>query len=431
MEKVLGLINKVTGLNFNSAHKEAVFLYISSRLEILNLTATEYLDYLRRNPRELSLLIDEAAINETYFFREQSQFEFLEKAFLPKHSNKNLVVWSAACSSGEEPVSIYALCNKYNIRAEIFASDIDMSAIEVFKKGVYRKNSFRKDGSLYRNLLVPLGNLSENQFVLSEKSRDAFTILPYNLNGFSELPFEENSLNIIFLRNVFIYFDEMLRNRILSRICGLLKEGGILLLSTNEIPMVKPPANSGLVKSNWGSTFYFEKKSSSIFEEMNANKETQVQNPKNESAPRTSVSSNTKRTSSQLEEKLNPVVELICASNFEAALELLEKFSFRPENEEYHYYLLSKIENSRNEKQKAEDHIERALCYNSSFWPALFEKALILKYKNKTREMIMTLYDCTEKLLRYINEQRTDYDFLVERFSPSYFLNLCYQYIFD
>lgn len=443
MEKVFDLIKQITGLNFNEAHKVTVSSYIEGRMKSLNLNVDDFITYLNDNPLELSHLIDEAAINETYFFREQNQFDFLEKIYIPQNLKSKLTVWSAACSSGEEAISLYSLFKRHNIEAEVFASDIDMSAMKIFKNGLYKKNSFRSDGSSFKEYLKLAGKFKNDIFQLDDESRKNITVLPYNLNSSGELPFPEKSLDIIFLRNVFIYFEDKLRITVLNRISRLLKKDGIIVLSTNEIPLIKTDKLTELVKENKGSIWYLKKAGaenktfdtvdSIIFREENEYEEYKKEflsrlksTKKTNSEKKSSL-----KTDKNMEEKLRPVTDKISVNQLEEAQKILDSIEFRPENEEYHFFLQGKIDEGNMDLDKALSSFEKSVYYNKDFWPSLFEKGIILKEKGQTRYMAETFFKCGERVADYISKEMDCYSFLTESFSPSYFLNLCYKYIFN
>ncbi|MBP5752757.1 MAG: hypothetical protein J6W60_07870, partial [Treponema sp.] len=149
--KFLQLIQQYSGLTLSASHRDFIMNFISERKRKLSLSDDEYCRKLVEDVLERKLVIDEAAINETYFFREESQFDFLREGYFPEH--RNVVIWSAACSSGEEAVSLYALAKACNVDAKVYATDIDEKALSQIHSRSYSANSFRNEGSPYLKLL--------------------------------------------------------------------------------------------------------------------------------------------------------------------------------------------------------------------------------------------------------------------------------------
>ena len=112
------------------------------------------------------------------------------------------------CSTGEEPLSIYALAENLGINAEIHATDIDTQALEKFRNGKYERNAFRTDGTRYHDLVKNLGSMSEDVLTIEKKHISSINIMRINLNNPDSIPFFAEYFDMIFLRNVFIYFQE-------------------------------------------------------------------------------------------------------------------------------------------------------------------------------------------------------------------------------
>ena len=104
------------------------------------------------NENEMRNLINSITIGETYFFREEKQFDFLDSQVFPKLKPKSLI-WSAACATGEEAISLAVLNCKHGSNAKIIASDINTDSIARFERGVYRPHSFRHDGLKFKKEL--------------------------------------------------------------------------------------------------------------------------------------------------------------------------------------------------------------------------------------------------------------------------------------
>ena len=188
---------------------------------------------------ELMKLLDLLTINETRFFRNRPQFELLEQIVLPTviEAKKNresprLRVWSAGCSTGEEPYSIgisilETLRRWQHWEVRIFASDLSLSVLETATRGVYEAS--RLDGIIPERLNRYFEPCSEGYAVremLKSKVIYDFHNLKHD-NGLKEL-------DIIFCRNVLIYFDPEEQIRVLNKFIQALSPGGYLFLGHSE-----------------------------------------------------------------------------------------------------------------------------------------------------------------------------------------------------
>ena len=198
-----------------------------------------YLLYHKNRDEELASIIDIITVNETYFFREQNQLKTFSEEILPEirqinKDKKRLRIWSAGCSTGEEPYTIAMLVlekghfRDWNI--EIFGSDINQRVLQVARSGVYRKNSFR----------------TTDPYFLSKyfKEEDSLSRISDNVKqyvNFSHLnlldPFKVKlvgTMDVIFCRNVLIYFDQPSRKKVMEMFYERLVDGGYLLLGHAE-----------------------------------------------------------------------------------------------------------------------------------------------------------------------------------------------------
>ena len=174
-------------------------------------------------------------------------------------------IWSAACSYGEEAYSLAVLAKVCGIKAFVTASDINSEVLDHCNKGVFWESSIRSvDGFSFKNLLLPY-RTNEGKIVFPDEIKSCIQTRKINLSKIDS-PLGEANLpknqNIIFIRNVFIYFSQELRIRILNSIIDkCLAEGGILFVSMSEIAQfdsnMLPPS---LEKVMDGNIFYFKKK---------------------------------------------------------------------------------------------------------------------------------------------------------------------------
>jgi chemotaxis protein methyltransferase CheR len=198
-----------------------------------------YLLYHKNREEELTSIIDIITVNETYFFREQNQLKTFSEEILPEikdlnKDKKRLRVWSAGCSTGEEPYTIAILVLEkgyfHNWNIEIFGSDINQRVLQAARSGIYRKNSFRATEPYFlRKYFREEDNISR----ISDNVKKYVNFSHLNLLD----PFKVKlvgTVDVIFCRNVLIYFDHPSRKKVIDMFYERLADGGYLLLGHAE-----------------------------------------------------------------------------------------------------------------------------------------------------------------------------------------------------
>lgn len=262
-DQIISLVTEKTGIIPRESHKFGIKKFLEKKIGTFSFE--EYFRKILISKQEFEELVNGSTINETYFFREEKQFQFLQNSVFPnwisKNGNKTMKIWSAACSEGEEPYSIALLADSCKINVSITASDINTNVLEKCRKGVYSSNAIRLgDGEKYKSLLAPYKK--DSNIVFSDKIRSKITTIRVNLSELGISPVSIQKQDVIFLRNVFIYFSRDMRKRILSTMAEkYLSDGGILIVSMSEIAQIDgeitPPS---LEKVFDGNVFYFKKK---------------------------------------------------------------------------------------------------------------------------------------------------------------------------
>lgn len=190
------------------------------------------------NGHELSRLFDAVTTNETYFFRESHQLTTLVEEVLPwirnsKNGSNQLKVWSAACSTGEEPYTISMMLMEKSLSPgsfEIHASDISEGVLASAKRAVYNSYSVRNIPDRYmKKYFAPAGK----DFNLNAKVKATVNFRKLNLiedrNGKSIKGFD-----VVFCRNVLIYFDTRAKQKVVSNLYDSLNPGGYLIIGSSE-----------------------------------------------------------------------------------------------------------------------------------------------------------------------------------------------------
>ena len=232
-----GLLFKLAGISLSPAKKSLVSGRLVKRLQHCQLES--YGDYFKlltsgRNTAELQIALDLLTTNETYFFREPKHFDLLRDRILPQRRPGSFRVWSAACSSGEEPYSIAMLLADQigDSGWEILASDISTRVLEKARAGHYildRTSHIPRD-YLSRFCLKGIGS-QQGTFLVEKRLRSKVSFKQINLN--EPLP-GVGEFDVIFLRNVMIYFNMDTKREVVARLLGTLRPGGYLIIGHSE-----------------------------------------------------------------------------------------------------------------------------------------------------------------------------------------------------
>lgn len=215
---------------------------LSKRVRLLGFTHfKQYCQYLQNHPeQEFTEFINAVTTNLTSFFRESHHFDYLAKNLLPELLKKNqsqrqIKVWSAGCSTGEEPYSL-AMTLLENVPEswdiKILATDLDTNVLSTAAEGIYPidRVSTISEQRLQRWFQKGIGLQSRKVRAKSELRR---IIRFRQLNLMQEWPMK-GFFDVIFCRNVLIYFDRETKARLAKRYAGLLREGGHLFIGHSE-----------------------------------------------------------------------------------------------------------------------------------------------------------------------------------------------------
>lgn len=184
---------------------------------------------------ELQVAIDLLTTNETYFFREPKHFDFLRDKVLPQRKpGKPFRLWSAASSSGEEPYSLAMLLADVLAEApwEMVASDLSTRVLDKARSGVYPMDRAEDIQAPYLKRFCLKGTgRQEGNFMISKELRNRIQFRQVNLN--ETLP-KLGEFDVIFLRNVMIYFNMETKRQVVGRMLPLLSPGGYLVIGHSE-----------------------------------------------------------------------------------------------------------------------------------------------------------------------------------------------------
>ncbi|MDA8308071.1 MAG: protein-glutamate O-methyltransferase [Deltaproteobacteria bacterium] len=242
------LVYEQCGINLHEGKKALLQARLNKRLRMTGIDSyKEYFKFITSgaNPGEFVNFIDSISTNLTYFFREAQHFDFMNRVGLPelieakrKQRDVRIRIWSAGCSTGEEPYSL-AMCvlahlqdiTKWDFR--ILATDISTRVLETASRGVYSEEKVKKVPPALRHAYF--------RKVGGEDGNSDFQIVPhvkrlitfYRLNLKDPYPFK-GPFDFIFCRNVMIYFDKKTQEELVNKMAGFLRAGGYFCVGHSE-----------------------------------------------------------------------------------------------------------------------------------------------------------------------------------------------------
>ena len=234
------------GINLYPNKKVLVKSRLQKRLFELGIKSyAEYCDLVLNNDpnhKEAVEMINRISTNKTDFFREANHFDFLSGDSLNKYlslTGKNkITLWSAGCSSGEEPYTIAMVLNEQKQKIplfdfEIYASDISTTVLKKAKNAIYPDTAIVQIPMQYRTkYLLKSKDKSKKQIRIAPAIREKIKLFRYNL--LSDKPPINKTFDIIFCRNTLIYFDRQTQEKVVANIISILNKGGYLYLGHSE-----------------------------------------------------------------------------------------------------------------------------------------------------------------------------------------------------
>ncbi len=248
-QRLSSLIYRECGIKMPEAKRTMLEARLNKRLRALSLHSfTDYCNYLFSKEgmeQELTPMIDLVTTNKTDFFREPDHFDFLYRTALPDllvtegaGVRRNLLIWSSACSTGEEPYTLAMVANEFGetqrgYRFSVLATDISTRVLEAGRLGVYDEER-----------VVPIPQGLKRKYVLRSKDRTKHLVkMSPDLRSLvifrrlnlmdEEYPIQEG-VDIIFCRNVVIYFDRRTQEQLVAKLCRYLSPRGYLFMGHSE-----------------------------------------------------------------------------------------------------------------------------------------------------------------------------------------------------
>jgi chemotaxis protein methyltransferase CheR len=245
-QKFSSLVYDKTGIYLKPEKKELLNARLGKRLRATGINSfKEYYELVTtdKSGDELIHLIDSVSTNFTSFFRENSHFEMLTSQVLSgflkegRGRGKDIVLWSSACSSGEEPYTMAMVMDDYasrnhGLRYQILATDISTRVLDHAQRGVYTDDRIAKVPTLFLKKYFQKGvGKSAGYVKIKKELRSVIQFSRFNLMG--EFPWRD-SIDIIFCRNVMIYFNRETQQELVNKFYQALAPGGFLFIGHSE-----------------------------------------------------------------------------------------------------------------------------------------------------------------------------------------------------
>ncbi|MBD3754408.1 MAG: protein-glutamate O-methyltransferase CheR [Gammaproteobacteria bacterium] len=240
--RIKKMVYEFAGIDLNESKKNLVYNRLSKRIRILGLnTFKAYLNYVEeQGEAEFVNLINAITTNLTFFFRENHHFDYLAHHVIPmllkaNQSNKKIRIWSAGCSTGEEPYSI-AITLKETVPAgwdaKVIATDLDTNVVDTARTGIYPLERLKGVSEERKKRWFLKGGGAQSGF--AKVKPELQSIIDFGqINLMSEWPLREQ-IDVIFCRNVVIYFDKPTQAKLFDRYANLLPAHGHLFIGHSE-----------------------------------------------------------------------------------------------------------------------------------------------------------------------------------------------------
>jgi len=417
-----GYIHSGTGLHFESRNRASLERGLEKRMSALRIdSCTEYLAYLKRHGEdrhELQKLLQFLTVGETYFFRYPSHFMALRERLSARSAAAEPIrIWSAGCSTGEEPYSIAmsimeALPDWRNRDIKIVATDINNQSIKRAREGVYTPWSMRITEQHHQKRYFK--RVGESYLIRDEVKRLVeFSHLNLSAPESAAVCAQLRDLDAIFCRNVLIYFSPEPAARLVGSFASALKASGQLFLGHAETLLHRCP---DLEIRRQENSFYYVK---SVLSQTSREKAGQTATdpshamhqelstpPEPQPAPLPLTLSAPARETATPAARLEAARQLFDAENFDAAYELLEALSADGPEETAALILKGFILAGKGRFQEALDACSRAIELNDLLPEAYFLKGVVL--------------DANDRLSEAAEEYRKalllDHDFIMPRY---------------
>ncbi len=448
-QKFIFLIDSVTGIHTPQANYGQVGRAIKSHSALSGEPPEKLIVRLQSNKEKLEQFLNDVLIGETYFFREAAHFDALKKYVLPElfNSKSQIHIWSAACSSGEEAISLAVITDNYCAKSSgctyrISAGDINSKSLSRLSDGVYPYSSLRKDGSHYHRLLLNNYSYKKGEHTFSVEPAILKKIRSDRINIFSE-PLEKlpQEVDVIFFRNTLLYFDEEKRKKVIDRLTSCMRPHGYLFLASSELPFVR---HQELNMYEYGQCHLLKKagpmtkkdvpkkmdvpKAPSFVSVFDPNEVLEIlRNSYTEQKKPSQVSAKSE-FNIQAAEQVASCMEAINHNQRNEAKKILEIIHSEFPLSAIAEYCNGWFHYTAQQTGPAETSFYKAIQLNPQFWPARFYYAQLLTH-SKPQKALIEFSKCLKSLNQMSFENKNRFSFFVEGFDESYFTHMCTRWI--
>jgi chemotaxis protein methyltransferase CheR len=257
-EQYRGLIYSESGITFTPTNRAILESRLKERLREKNINSVKiYFETISKDKEELKAFLDSITTNLTRFFRNQAHFDALEKYVTPElikikknGGNTTFKIWSAGCSTGEEPYTIAMLMSEIlppPWKFEIIASDISLKCLMTAKEGFYADSRIM---GIPDNYLKKYFDKTEGGYKIHSDIQSKIRFDYHNLKNDSGL----RGLDIIFCRNVIIYFDEAAQTAVINRFWDSMASKSFLFIGHSE-SLFGMDTKFEFVKTEWATLY--------------------------------------------------------------------------------------------------------------------------------------------------------------------------------
>jgi chemotaxis protein methyltransferase CheR len=252
------LIYDQSGIHFSDTNRSILESRLKERLKIANLgTLQEYYDSIRKNQEEMRVLLDSVTTNLTRFFRNTPHFQTLENFVIPdiierkkNTSGKRLRLWSAGCSTGEEPYSVAMVMKEktpLGYQIEVVGSDLSLKSLMVANEGFYAEARVSDVPAVYLDRYF---DRKRDGFQIKKEIKSLVKFDYHNLKHDSG----QRNLDIVFCRNVLIYFDEAAQKAVIDRFWRAMNDYSYLFIGHSE-SLFSMKTEFEFVKTDWATLY--------------------------------------------------------------------------------------------------------------------------------------------------------------------------------
>jgi chemotaxis protein methyltransferase CheR len=226
------MVYDASGINLHDGKKELLKAKIAKRLRATKISsAEEYLKVLKNNENEFIEFIDTVTTNHTYFFRENTGCEYLVKLLVNQYKNRPIKIWCAASSTGEEPYSIVIQFLEMGYDVKLLATDISHTVLAKAEQGVFNQNRANNMPVNMLHKYFQKGSKNKELIKVKDPVKRCVTFRKFNL--LTDTPPNE-TFDIIFCRNVLIYFDDPTSELVVNKLSTRLDPKGHFLVGHSE-----------------------------------------------------------------------------------------------------------------------------------------------------------------------------------------------------